>query len=108
MRASNLRLGGAYARRDLARMSVRYFVFQSFFTVILCKLWLVGLYSLQRAHDLRAGGQQCMRASNLRAYARRDLARMTARPESACMSIRYFVSQSFFTVILCKLWLVGL
>ena len=49
-----------------------------------------------------------MRASNLRAYARRDLARMTARPESECMSIRYFVFQSFFTVILCKLWLVGL
>ena len=54
--------------------------------------------SLQRAHDLRAGGQECMRASNLRAYARRDLARMTARPESARMSVRYFVFQSFFTV----------
>ena len=40
---------------------------------------------------LRTRGQECMRASNLRAYARRDLARMTARPESARMSIRYFV-----------------
>ena len=46
--------------------------------------------------------------ANLRAYARRDLARMTARPESARMSVRYFVFQTFFTVILCKLWLVGL
>ena len=35
-----------------------------------------------------------MRASNLRAYARRDLARMTARPESARMSLRYFVLHS--------------
>ena len=49
-----------------------------------------------------------VRASNLRAYARRDLARMTARPESVCMSVRYFMFQSFLTVILCKLWLVGL
>jgi len=44
---------------------------------------------------LRARDQECMRDSNLRAYARRDLARMTARPESARMSmrmsIRYFV-----------------
>ena len=70
-----------------------------------CGWWVC---SLQRAHDLRAGGQECMRASNLRAYARRDLARMTARPESARMSVRYFVFQSFFTVILCKLWVVGL
>ena len=48
------------------------------------------------------------RQQSTRIYARRDLARMTARPESARMSVRYFVFQSFFTVILCKLWLVGL
>ena len=70
-----------------------------------CGWWVC---SLQRARDLRAGGEKCMRASNLRAYARRDLARMTVRPESARISVRYFVFQSFFTVILCKLWLVGL
>ena len=64
---------------------------------VICGWWVC---SLQRAHDLRAGGQECMRASNLRAYARRDLARMTAHPESARMSVRYFVFQSFFTVIL--------
>ena len=56
-----------------------------------CGWWVC---SLQRARDLRAGGQECMRASNLRAYARRDLARMTACPESARMSIRYFVLHS--------------
>ena len=70
-----------------------------------CGWWVC---SLQRARDLRAGCQDCMLASNLCAYARRDLARMTARPESARMSVRYFVFQAFVTVILCKLWLVGL
>ena len=49
-----------------------------------------------------------MRASNLRAYARRDLARMRVRFESADTSVSYSVLQSFFRVILCKLWLVGL
>ena len=50
---------------------------------------------MQRDPDLRARGPECMRGSNLlRAYARRDLARMTACSESARMSVRYFVLHS--------------
>ena len=46
---------------------------------------------MQRARDLRAGGQEHMRASNLRAYARRDLARMRLRLESVDTSVSYSV-----------------
>ena len=65
--------------------------------------WLV--CSLQRVCDLRADGHERMRASNLRAYACRDLVRMRVGLESADTSVRYSVLQSFFRVILCKMWL---
>ena len=73
---------------DLARMTAHP---ESESYSVSCGWWVC---SLQRAPDLRARGPECMRASNLRAYARRDLARMTACPESARMSLRYFVLHS--------------